>query len=227
MNLQAAQISLRSKIGNPTTANVPDATLTGYLNDAYRFVATRYPFNEMRKVVSFSTAVGTDRYIVPPDLAVVKKLWDDTNKKQIMKRGVNFVSSLPKNMQTGKPKWYFRADDWMQIIPSVDGIYSLMLYYQIQPAALVNAADTPIIPVSWHDGWVLKARHIYYDEKGDIGKAIYANNAWKDWVADKPSEIDQEKEDTDQAVDLVEKRYGYMQRPRRDPSFDPLFDETC
>ena len=227
MNLTAAIADLRGKIGNPTVANIADLELAGNLNTAYSFIAGRYPFSELRKVVSFSTVVGTDRYTVPADLNFMKRLWDDTSKKKIFKRGARFVASVPLNWATGRPRFYFRTDDWIQILPSCDKIYSLMLYYQSQPAVLVAGTDTPVIPTAWHDGWVLKARHIYYDGKGDIGKAIYAKNEWKEWVSDKPSEVDMEKEDLDDvALELPELGEWASQSRTPDPRFDTSFDTS-
>lgn len=224
MNLAAARIELRSKIGNPTVANIPDSELTSVLNSAYRFIVGRYPFNEFRKLVTFPTATGTTRYILPPDIAWIRRMWDDTNKVKLTKKGISWLARIPLNTPTGKPRYYVRAEDWVQFVPGVDAVYSIMLYYQYQPPALALDADVPLFVESWHDGWVLKARHIYYDGKGDIGKAIYAKNEFKDWVSDKPSEIDQEKEDMDDVgVELPELSSW---SPRRDLRFDPLFDTT-
>lgn len=227
MNLTAAIADLRSKIGNPTVVNIPDAELTGYLNTAYSFIAGRYPFGELRQVTTLVTVSGTDQYIVPADLQFVKRLWDDTNKRKIYKRGARFLAGLPISLQAGPPRWYFRAGNYIQLIPSVNAILNIKLFYQSQPAVLVAGTDTPVIPTAWHDGWVLKARHIYYDTKGDIGKAIYAKNEWKEWVSDKPSEVDMEKEDMDDvAIELPELGEWARSAGGPDRRFDTTFDTS-
>lgn len=197
MNLSTMRDALRSKIGTPNIQDVPDSTLTRICNAAYREVASKYPFTEVRCIKSFNTAVGTDRYDIPVDLAVLYRLWDDTNKKKLRKRGVRYLATQPKNVQPGKPVSYVRVRDYIQLVPTPDDIYALMIYYLTEIGDMVLDTDEPVLPLPWHDGLVLKARHIYYDERGDIGKAIYSKNEWKDWVADKPSEIDLEKDDLD------------------------------
>lgn len=226
MNLFQMRTELRPKLGNPSVANVPDSELTSAINAGIRFIAARYPFNELRKLVSFPTVVGTDRYVLPSDLAWVRRVWDDTNKRKLKKRGISWLASLAPNQQANVPLYYVRAEDWIQPVPSPNGAYTIMLYYQFQPIDLVADADVSVLPAAWHDGVVLKARHLYYDGKGDVGKAIYARNEWKDWVADKPSEIDQEKEDMDDAgVELPE--LAGWRRPTVDTRFNPFFDYEC
>lgn len=224
MNLIQARASLRKKIGNPTIDNVPDADLTALLNTAQSFITARYAFNETRKLVSFNTVIGQDRYTVPTDMLAIRRIWDNTNKKKLLRRGIRFLSMLPlTGFDPGAGRFYVHDSDWIQILPQADAVASIYLSYIAQPPVLVADGDKPIFPESWHDGWVLKARHIYYDEKGDTGKAIYARIEWKDWVADKPSEIDFEKDDMDDVgIELPE--LSQYSRASIDPRYDPYFD---
>lgn len=203
MNLLQMRTALRPKLGNPTTTEVPDATLTGLLNASYREISGKYAFNENRCVKTFDTAAGTSRYTVPSDLLALYRLWDDTNKKKLQKRGIRFLATARANVPNGKPLYYVRTKDWFQLLPTPDAIYTLNIFYLKDVADLVADLDVPVIPATWHQGIVLKARHMYYDERGDIGKAIYAKNEWKDWVSDKPSEIDLEKDDLEDSGVIV------------------------
>lgn len=225
MDLTTARSTLRSKIGSPNTTDVPDITLTRLVNAAYREVGTKYPFNEIRCLTSFATVAGQARYNLPSDLAVIRKLWDDTNKKRLTKRGMRYLSAVPMNLQDAKPRSYVRGPTWIQLVPQPDAIYNILLYYDTSIGDLVNDNDTFVLPLAWHDGIVLKARHLYYDERGDIGKAIYAKNEWKDWLTDKPSEIDQEKDDMeDVGVILSDLGGEYGRRTGRRTRYDETFD---
>lgn len=197
MDLATARSSLRSKVGNPTEADVSNSTLNRLINDAYREITDKYPFNETRCVMSFDTVPGTDRYQRPAQMSVIRRIWDETNKRKLVKRGPRFMATQRANVPSGKPTSYVFVRDYIHLFPAVDGVYTLNIFGVSAVASLVDDTDTFIIPEAWHAGIVLKARHLFYDERGDIGKAIYSLNAWKDWVSDKPSEIDQEKEDHD------------------------------
>lgn len=213
------RLTLRTKIGSPTIVDVPDSTLTRLCNAAYREIASKYPFNEVRCIKSFTTTADEPRYTVPDDLAALFRVWDDTNKKKLTKRGVRFLATIPKNVPNGKPTSYVRAKDWIQLYPTPDDDYIIELFYLTDIADMVDDSDEPVLPLAWHDGIVLKARHLYYDERGDIGKAIYAKNEWKDWVSDKPSEIDMEKVDLEDAGVIISTLGGEHARRRgRGPS---------
>ena len=227
MNLQTARSTLRTKIGNPTLADVPDSQLNRIINAVYREIGSKYPFNETRCIKSFPTTSSTARYTVPSDLAVLMRVWDDTNKKKLVKRGVRYLASIPKNVISAKPLSYVRTKDWIQLMPTPDAVYTIFIYYLTTIADLTLDADTFVLPLPWHDGIVLKARHTFYDERGDIGKAIYSKNEWKEWVADKPSEIDLEKDDLEDAGVIVSSLGGEYSVTRQiDPRYNALFDYT-
>jgi hypothetical protein len=213
MDLVTARLTLRKKIGNPTVADVSNLDLDRIINAAYREIGSKYPFNETRCIKAFNTVVDTARYQVPTDMAALYRVWDDTNKRKLTKRGVRYLASLPLNFAAGAPRGYVRVKDYIQLIPTPDAIVSIQLFYLSDLGDLVADEDEFVLPLAWHDGIILKARHIYYDERGDIGKAIYAKNEWKDWVSDKPSELDLEKDDHDDVgVILPGLHTGHMGR---------------
>lgn len=229
MNLNTMRLTLRSKIGSPTETDVTNDTLTRIINASYREVGAKYPFNETRCVKTFPTIIGTNRYTVPMDLAVLFRVWDDTNKKKLTKRGMRYLSTVPANLVDGPPRNYVRMKDWIQLIPTPDAIINIQVYYLTEIADLVLDDDEPVLPLAWHDGLILKARHSFYDERGDVGKAIYAKSEWKDWVSDKPSEIDQEKDDLEDAGVIVSSLGGEHRRTfagrHRPTNFE--FDHDC
>lgn len=226
MDLQTARQTLRTKIGNPSTTDVTDVTLTRIINAAYREIGTKYPFNEIRCITTFNTDTVSARYNLPTDLAVIRRVWDDTNKRRLVKRGVRYLSAVPKDLPATFPRDYVRGPTWIQLVPAPDAVYAINIYYDTSLADLVDDTDTFVLPLAWHDGVVLKARHLYYDERGDIGKAIYAKTEWKDWLSDKPSEIDQEKDDMEDAGVVLSQLGGEYGRRGSivDRRYDPFFD---
>jgi hypothetical protein len=225
MTFLEMQASLRSRIGNPLTSEVPNTTLQSVINRAYRDVGTKYPFNETRCITTFNTIVDSPRYDIPTDADLIYRVWDDTNKCKIRKRGVRYMTGIPLNYPTGKPLAYVRVRNWMQLIPTPDAIYSVAIYYLLTLGDLSADTDKPVLPLPWHEGLVLKARHMYYDDRGEIGKAIYALNAWKEWLSDKPQEMDIEKDDMDD-IGVVISSLGneFSSGANRDPRFNERFD---
>src|ERR1041384_6200222 len=56
---------LRTRIGNPSITDVPDANLTTHLNDSYREIANKFKFHLVRSRYDFSTVIGTRLYNLP------------------------------------------------------------------------------------------------------------------------------------------------------------------
>lgn len=203
MQLSTMRDTLRSKVGSPTTTDVTNATLTRIINAAYREIGAKYPFSELRCIKTFDAIALEARYTLPTDLAVLFRVWDATNQIKLQKRGVRYLATIPKGTPPGRPRSYVRTKDFIQLVPAPDEVISISIFYLTEVADMVDDTDTPVLPLAWHDGIVLKARHIFYDERGDVGKAIYSKSEWKDWVADKPSEIDQEKDDLEDSGVIV------------------------
>ena len=228
MNLATLRNTLRTKVGNPTTTDVTDDTLTRIINAAYREITDKYPFSETRSTDTVETVAGTMDYYLPYDLSILQRVWDSTNSRKLRKRGMRFYASLPSNIPQGKPTDYVRLDQSIRLVPTPDAVYTINFFYIVAIVDLDQDESVPLIPSAWHDGLILRARHMYYDERGDIGKAIYCKNEWKDWVSDKPSEIDQEKvdlEDRGVVIPTLGPEYARF-RSKRDRRFDGDFDDT-
>lgn len=194
MNLLEIRTSLRSRVGNPSTTDVPDATLDDIANRAYVQITDRYKFFKNRKLCYFTTVAGQQKYELPTSSLVVLSVADLTNKIELdMKDDTWGNNNQWDGTTTGRPTDYVRYRGWMQLYPVPNGSYNIQVYYKYSVDKLVIDGDTPVIPLEWHEGIVLLGRYIYWDDKGDIPKAQYAMNAYKEmWLADKPDEMDDE-----------------------------------
>ena len=114
MDLNTARLTLRTKVGSPTTDEVSDETLNRIINAAYREIGSKYPFHETRCIKSFTTESGTARYTCPTDIASLLRVWDSTNSKKLKKRGVRFIATLPPGQTNDKPLNYVREKDIVQ-----------------------------------------------------------------------------------------------------------------
>lgn len=203
MDLDTMRTSLRKKIGNPTTGEVADADLTGYLNTAYRRIANRYAFRKMRGRATFDTVASTYQYSLPSNAVAVTAVRNQTDKVKLDRIGEHQVARYTTDVTTeGSPVQYARFENYIQLFPVPDAVYTIEVYYKVVITALSANADVPVIPESWHEGIVLLARWVYYDEQPDYAKAQYALGVFKDWVAEQPVEVHEETVDLDAAVEL-------------------------
>ena len=197
--------SLRDKVGNPSVADKADALLTEHINSAYSDITDRYPFSIMRGRVRFNTAQGTGLYNLGAGYTVVLKAYNRTRATRLRKIGDREAGevdllSVPGATTQGCPVAYARWGDGVQLYPQPDGIYEIECYLKKSVTPLSADGDTPVIPASWHQGIVLLARWYYYDAIGDVPKSEHSYNTFKLWLADKPSEFEDEKQDIDSGV---------------------------
>lgn len=184
---------LRVRVGNPSTADVPDATLTIALNEAFESIWDRYRFHANRGLdTSIVTVAGTNSYALPATVDVVMNVRDATNKVRLGKGDRNWWSNLDQGSTTSKPTMYYTEFGTLYLDPVPDDAYTLNITHRKSYTALSSGSDIPTIPTSWHLGGVLLARYCYWESLGNWQFAQAADAVWKNWVSDKTIEIDEE-----------------------------------
>jgi len=201
--------SVRTRIGNPSTTDVPDTNLTTHVNDAYQEIFNKYKFKRRRARAKFTTTIGADKYNVSALTDVIFKVWDRTNGRELDKVGTNILAERDYDaspnalVQNARPQKWTYIETYLQLLPPPDGAYSIEFVYKVIFAPLVGDSDVPVISANWHRGIVILASHMYYDdEAGDPTKAMYHLTKFKDWVSDQPVEEHEETEAIDAGVEV-------------------------
>lgn len=202
MTLLEMRTMLRRRVGNPTTAQVADASLNTFLNLAMREIQNKYRFAQGRSLYSFNTVNGTRSYALPANAASIMYVRDATSEDKLQKLDDEEIARLTEVTTTGTPVFYYRDGNNLLLHPTPDGVYAMVAKLKVAITELSADGDTPAIPASWHYGIVLLARHYYWDDQGDDPKAISAKNFYKDWASDQPVEVDEEKSDLDRGVSV-------------------------
>jgi len=193
VNLQELRAKLREKVGNPSVAEVPDTTLDALNNEAYEEIHDKYVFHKARKIVTFPTVASSELYQVPADCLAVFSVWNTTasHQRKLEKKDENWLATQ-QDAEDGDPLAYVVQRGWIQLVPTPDAVYTMRLMYKSHYTAMTLDTDTPVIPLSWHPGIWRLARFNYWDQKGDLAKAQWTNGVWKQWVVDKPDELQEE-----------------------------------
>lgn len=193
MDLQTFQTRLRERVGNPSTIDVLDSTLTLRINEAYEDIWDRYRFHAARGTSSaITTVAGTNSYTMPTTADVLMEVRDATNGVKLKKMGRDDWYSLNQGTSTGRPTRYYREGTTLYLDPNPDGAYAFLLLFKKPYTALSGATDSPAIPSSWHQGILLLARYKFWETTGNWAQAQAAMSVYEAWLADKTDEIDEE-----------------------------------
>jgi hypothetical protein len=206
---------LRTYVGEPTVADVPDATLTANLNRAYKNICDRYKLPQCINRSTFSTAIGTTSYNLASTDVWVLDVWNRTHKYKLKKMDpmmlIDQDDTSMSVVKRGRPRTYYRNKNALVILPTPDAVYNMELVTKITPTALSSGSDVPVINELWHEGIALLARWYYFDSRMDYPKAQYAYSVWQQWVQTKPNEMHQESVDLEEGVEIV----GLNANPRK------------
>lgn len=193
MNLTTLQTRLRERIGNPTTSDVPDATLTIRLNEAYETIWDRFRFHSNRgKNTSITTVASTNSYAMASTIDVVRSVRDNTNGVKLRKLMQREWEEINQGSTTGKPTGYYTDGTNLYLDPNPDGAYVIQIEHRKSYTALSAGGDSPSLPSSWHLGVVLLARYYHWEVTSNWQNAQVADLAYKNWLSDKTDEIDEE-----------------------------------
>lgn len=191
MNLFDMEITLRKQLGNPTETDITRDDLYAVLNRSYKWVMDTYKFHIVRERATFNTMLGVDKYSIPANGFTIFSIRDNTSNNKLVKRTPDWFDALSSNSAQGVPSDYCRYANYIQINPVPDGIYSIQVYFKFAVDSL-GLSDEPLAPTTWHEGMIKRARYIFWDDQGDIGKAQYAMASWKEWIETKPEELSEE-----------------------------------
>lgn len=205
MNLGQLRTRLRKLIGNVPVGQVPETDLTELLNDANIFLLDRYSHRNAKTSVALSTVASTATVALASDYSAIFKVWDtgvDRPLRQAVEQDLPGLEGLPE----GRPTHYRHVGATIKLYPTPDAVYTLTALVKKATDTLTLDADVPTLDSSWHMGIVYRARYAYYDGIGDIPKAQYALNSFNEWLATKPTTIEDESFDQEAGTDVVVRR---------------------
>jgi len=204
MDFVTMQTRVRSQVGNPTAIDVTDDVIRGLVNDAYIEIAEKFRFHTARRICRFDTIIGTTDYDLPTDAVELMRVRDNTSEKLLRPLPDNMLAALTGTATQGKPLYFHRYKNYVHLHPIPDAVVQIEIFYKVNMGLLVADSDVPLLPVAWHTGIVRLARYNYYSfVKVDVPKAIAAKNEYKEWLSDKPVELEEELRYSDFGVSIA------------------------
>lgn len=148
--LTVADIAIRVKrqFGDEYGAQITDADILRWVNDAMRDIALRNNLLEVKAVTA--TVADQQDYTLPSDLLTLHSVRYGTDKLASMTLQ-EADAFLDKSSATGIPMHYSVWGRTISLYPRpANATTSLNIYYTRQPLVVSTNADTPEIPAAYH-----------------------------------------------------------------------------
>lgn len=150
----------------------PAARLNQYANEGYAIINRRSAFYQGHSSQQFVTVAQQNLYPWPADLIRIRSLHN--TDENIMLKSV-FLDDLDRSNPTtqGKPYCYALNGTNVQLYPTPDTGYNLMLRYAATAPPLINDNDEPWLPDEWQSLIVYYMLKRCYAGDDDMQQAQY------------------------------------------------------
>lgn len=139
-----------------------------------------------------STTSGENRLSLPSDfdtpLALSNLSTDGvTGGRQLPLVTGDWIDSQASTTN-GEPQVWALYGTWLELWPSPDSSYSLLLRYRARQGTLVASTDTPAFDERWHPGWLYKTTELLEASRGNPEGEALARNRYLSYMASIPDD---------------------------------------
>lgn len=159
--LSSIETELLYQLGNRD--DIQAGRLALWINRAYRNVAAMVTLKELEGSIGLSLVAAQPFYLLPVCISFIKRLgvqdsvdyqfWQGRELRMIDVAGYR---NLPE--ETNPPTAFFRQARMAVIWPTPDRAYTAPVDFKVRPNDLVNATDSPLLPIEFHNAIQLQAK---------------------------------------------------------------------
>jgi len=177
-----------------------------WANLAYTEVATRINAHRPKEALAISsTTSGGNRIALPTDFdyTIAMTLYVGSGSTQ----SSNGTVVVPMRMRdprwvdsqrisgdgdtgvAGIPEVYVPYGSWLELWPSPNSAYSLMMRYMSKAPTLVNSTDTPNLDERWHAAILYKTVELLEASRNNVEGEALARNRYLNYVSSTPTDF--------------------------------------
>lgn len=179
-----------------TSDDIHPSRVSAYVNLAQRDIANRIPQVEFERLAVSSTSSGDDKLFLPTDCERVLNLSFDTGNAAVGGRGLRQTNLWEMDAKsngtfTGVPDRYESYATWLQLYPSPNSQYSLVLRYMARLSDITNLTAIPSVDTRYHMGVLFKTVEYLALRRGDPVMANVFRQRYEQELNDQPSAREQ------------------------------------
>lgn len=147
-----------------------------WVNEAHRQVYDFVNQESAEALATSSTTSGENRITLPSDFREVINLSNTSVEPVDVLRQVDVDTIDSLTTITGTPDRYVKYATWLELYPSPDSSYSLILRYRAQASDMLATTDVPSVDTQYRYGVLMKSVELLSDAILDSeGATIYRN----------------------------------------------------
>lgn len=197
--------SLRDLMSEATTYaklgsdEVQPSRVSFYVNLAQRDIANRIQQVEFERLAVSSTSSGDDKLFLPTDCERVLNLSFDTGNPAVGGRGLRQMNlweldAKSEGTFTGVPFGYLSYATWLELYPSPNSQYSLLLRYVARLSDMTNLVSVPSVETRYHQAVLFKTVEYLALRKNDPVMANVFRSRYEQELNDQPSALAQRQQ---------------------------------
>lgn len=192
MQLSLADVTSRATTlaGGRTEWSVSEVSF--FANLAAQEVANQVWHTPYEALAYSSTTSGENRLSLPSDFDTPVSLSNLSTDGASGGRNLTFVTGEWIDSQSstanGEPECWALYGTWLELWPSPDSSYSLLLRYRGRQGTLVNSTDTPAFDERWHPGWLYKTTELLEASRGNPEGEALARNRYLSYMGSIPDD---------------------------------------
>lgn len=173
---------------------------TFYLNLAYSEIVSVVGHTPLEALAVSSTTSGENRYQIPPDFGslIAVTLYqgstattsNSTTVIPLRQQDARWVDAqtLANTVSPGVPSDYVQYATWLELYPSPNSAYSLLMRYNAKPSTLINSTDTPALDERWQAGLIYKTTELLEASRGNVEGEALARNRYVNFMSVLPTD---------------------------------------
>ena len=183
-----------------TDDQIVPSTVSLYVNLAQRDIANRIQQVEFERIAVSSTSSGDDKLFLPTDCERVLNLSFDTGNAAVGGRGLRQANLWELDAKsdgtfTGVPDRYLSYATWLELYPSPNSQYSLLMRYVARLSDMTSLTAIPSVDTRYHQAVLFKAvEYLSLMRKGDPVMANVFRSRYEQELTDQPSAKEQRQQ---------------------------------
>lgn len=162
-------MSEATTVAKMSGTDIQPSRVSFYANQAQRDVANRIQQVEYERLATSSTSSGDDKMFLPTDCERVLNLSFDTwsGNLNIPQRNLQDIDAQSWGTQTGTPEFYVSYATWLELYPSPNSAYSLLMRYVARLSDMTSLDAIPSVDTRYHQAVMFKTAEYLLVRQGN------------------------------------------------------------